>query len=58
MGMLSYLLSSILYCHVYFAGVAVTLGVLRAAEVGKATADFFSGILGGNKPSGKKSGNT
>ena len=32
------------------AGVAVTLGVLRAAEVGQATVNFFSSLLGSNKP--------
>jgi len=31
------------------AGVAVTLGVLRAAEVGQATLSFFSGLLGSSK---------
>jgi len=31
------------------AGVAVTLGVLRAAEVGQATVNFFSGLLGSSK---------
>lgn len=30
-------------------GVAVTLGVLRAAEVGQATVNFFSGLLGSSK---------
>ena len=35
---------------VWFAGVAVTLGVMRAAEVGKATANFFSGLFGRNRP--------
>ncbi|DBB05029.1 TPA: hypothetical protein ACH3X3_010299 [Trebouxia sp. C0006] len=30
-------------------GVAVTLGVLRAAEVGQATISFFSGLLGSSK---------
>lgn len=32
------------------AGVAVAFGVLTAAEVGKATANFFSGLFGRNKP--------
>ena len=43
------------FTDVCLPGVAVTLGVMRAAEVGKATAEFFSGLLGGSKSSGKKS---
>ena len=30
----------------FVAGVAVTLGLMRAAEVGQATANFFSGLWG------------